>query len=214
MKEIKRTLENKPTRTNAKAYYTDYSRSIPVSLHPIQHLQQTVGNQAVQRLMSNESTLAREEAQINQSCMPAPGIPNSNCSIYASNAWWLPLAYVNNATCACQATPNEPTANCVRKFLQDRLAATPWWLKALAASYKSMEANPFTYSSYQVFVQAFLTRRIYQDHVDAYRSCCCPSGPAPYYDWIVVTSVPIPSCDLVGLTIKQFGSCHGTPGAW
>jgi hypothetical protein len=148
-------------------------------------------------------------------CTPAPGYPPAgHCSAYLANAWWLPLAYVNNATCACTATPNVPTANCVRKFLQDRLAATPGWLMALAASQKVNELNPVTYPAYQAFVQAVLTPRIYQDHVDAYRSCCCPSGPAPYIDWVGVTTIPFQPCSLVGWFIDHFGSCTGTPGAW
>lgn len=140
-------------------------------------------------------------------CVPAPGIPNTQCSEYARNSWWLPAAYVNNATCACRMTPNSPTANCVRKFLQDRLTATSRWFKLFAAAQKPLPAYP-------VFVQTALTPRIYRDHVDAYRTCCCPSGPAPYPAWIGVTAVPIQPCSLVGSAIRYFGSCHGTPGAW
>ncbi|MGH9764800.1 MAG: DUF4157 domain-containing protein [Blastocatellia bacterium] len=148
-------------------------------------------------------------------CVPAPGVTSATCSAYSANAWWLPFAYVNNATCACLATPNVPTANCVRKFLQDRLAAAPTWLKVIAASQKinDIPGSP-TYPAYQAFVQTMLTPRIYGDHVDAYRSCCCPSGPAPYMDWMAVTSIPIQPCSLVGWFINHFGSCHGTPGAW
>lgn len=145
-------------------------------------------------------------------CTPGPGISNSDCAAYAKNAWWLPLAYVNNATCACLETPNTPTANCVRKFLQDRMAATPWWLKAAAAGQKPMET--VNYAGYQAFVQAMLTPRIYDDHVDAYRTCCCPSGPADYWSWIGVTTIPIQPCSWVGDAIRHFGSCHGTPGRW
>jgi hypothetical protein len=54
------------------------------------------------------------------------------CGAYARNDWWLPDAYVNNATCACQTTPDEPRANCVRKVLQARLAATPGSVKTMA----------------------------------------------------------------------------------
>src|SRR5216117_4017686 len=39
-----------------------------------------------------------------EACTPAPGIPNTDCSAYAANAWWLPSAYVNNAICACRTT--------------------------------------------------------------------------------------------------------------
>jgi hypothetical protein len=138
----------------------------------------------------------------------------ANCSLYLANSWWLPMAYANNAMCACMTTPNSQTANCVRKFLQDRLTATPRWVKAAAAAQKPLEMNPLTYPSYQVFVQSVLTPRIYQDHVDAYRNCCCRSGPAPYLSWVGVTTVPIQPCSLVGEAIEHFGSCHGTPGRW
>jgi hypothetical protein len=147
-------------------------------------------------------------------CAIGPGLPNTTCSAYAANSWWLPFAYVNNATCACQETPNVPTANCARKFLQDRLAATPGWLKSLAALQKPFgKLLPPPDPTYGTFVQTVLTPRIYRDHVDAYASCCCSSGPAPYPAWVGVTSVAMP-CPLVGLSIRQFGSCHGTPGAW
>ncbi len=148
-------------------------------------------------------------------CTPAAGTLPTNCSAYIRNSWWLPMAYVNNATCACQETPNSPTANCVRKSLQDRMAATPGWLQVLAAGEKVNDnpANPQLYAAYQAFVQIFLTPRIYRDHVDAYRNCCCPSGPAAYPAWIGVTTVPMP-CSAVGWSIRQFGSCHGTPGRW
>lgn len=151
---------------------------------------------------------------LGETCVPRAGIPNTDCAAYGRNAWWLPLAYVNNATCACRATPNTPTANCVRKFLQDRMATAPGWVKGAAAAQKALERNPATYPAYQAFVQTLLTPRIYRDHVDAYRTCCCPSGPAPYPAWMGVTSVPIPSCRLVGDAIRHFGPCHGRPGSW
>jgi hypothetical protein len=136
----------------------------------------------------------------------------SSVTTYAANSWWLPLAYVNNATCAYSATPNTPTADCVRSFLQRRLASTPSWVKYGAAAYKPLEVlNPV---AYQAFVQSSLTPRIYRDHVDAYRACCCRSGPAPYPAWIGVTTVPIQPCSLVGDGIRRFGSCSGTPGTW
>lgn len=145
-------------------------------------------------------------------CTPGAGISNSTCSAYAINSYWLPQAYVNNATCACKVTPNVPTANCVRKFLQDRLAAAPTSLKVAGASMKVIEAtNPVLY---QGFVQSALTPTIYKDHVDAYRSCCCPSGPAPYVDWVGVTSIPFQPCQLVGWFIERYGSCTGATDHW
>jgi len=160
------------------------------------------------------SGLIQRQASDQMSCTPAAGLTPDNCSAYLINAWWLPLAYVNNATCACQTLPDEPMANCVRKFLQDRMAATPTWLKAIAAASKSLELNPATYPEYVNFVQTVLTPRIFRDHVDAYANCCCPSGPALYPTWVAVTTVPLQPCSLVDLAIRYFGSCHGTPGAW
>ncbi len=145
-------------------------------------------------------------------CTPAAGYSNDHCSIYRENAWWLPLAYVNNATCACETTPNVPTARCVRKFLQDRLASKPTALKAGLSLLKVEEFA--SYALYQSHVQMLLTPDIYRDHVDAYRSCCCPHGPAPYPAWIGVTSVPLQPCDVVGWSIRNFGSCTGEPDSW
>jgi Domain of unknown function (DUF4157) len=169
-------------------------------------------------VQTSDVTLRRQSASTDApadgrpGCRIGAGLPNTACSAYATNSWWLPFAYVNNATCACLETPNVPTAKCVRKFLQDRLAGTSGWLKALAATQKPLD-NPATYTTYQAFVQTALTPHIYRDHVDAYASCCCSSGPAPYLDWVGVTSIPLP-CPVVGAAIRQYGSCHGTPGAW
>ncbi len=151
-----------------------------------------------------------------------PGIPNTTCSLYAANAWWLPDAYVNNATCACRETPNHPTAKCVRKVLQDRLTATPVSVKRRAAREKVaffrrariIGPGP-ALVPYNAYVVANLTPRIYRDHVVAYRTAGCPSGPAAYPAWIGVTTVPIPSCPLVGASIRYGGgSCSGRIGHW
>lgn len=136
----------------------------------------------------------------------------ANCSVYAKNLWWLPTAYVNNATLACLETPNSPTANCVRKTLQDRLAATPAWLKYIAAGQKPLEVSNI--AQYEAFVQTFITPRVYADHVYAYRTAGCPSGPAPYPAWIAVTTIPMPP-GTVGLSIRYGGgSCSGDWGEW
>lgn len=163
---------------------------------------------AIQRMESSVTASASSAG-----CVPATGLPPTDCGAYAANSSWLPDAYVTNATCACTDTPDSPTANCVRKFLQDRLAATPADLKRDA--YLAKKAKPITGEMiYNAFVQAYLTPRIYQDHEDAYSNCCCPCGPAPYWSWVGVTTVPIPACSIVGAAIRRFGSCHCTPGAW
>ncbi len=145
-----------------------------------------------------------------ETCTPASGYPDTQCSAYARAAWFLPAAYVNNATCACRTTGNSPTAQCVRKYLQDRLVSWPSSLKAASAAAKATLFGP----AYAAWVQSMLTPRIYRDHVDAYSACCCPSRPAPYASWVGVTTVPIQPCSLVGHAIRKYGSCHGTPGTW
>ncbi len=223
---------------------SEFNHPIASPINCILSLQRTIGNQASQGLFKSGAIQAKlkigqpndiyeQELQVQpleeemrmkgvpggspevSSCTPAAGIPSTSCSAYIRNSWWLPMAYVHNATCACRVTPNSPTAKCVRKSLQDRLAATPAWLKVVAFGQKPNDnpANPIQYAAYQVFVQTSLTPRIYRDHVAAYSSCCCPSGPAAYPAWVGVTSVPT-SCSAVGWSIRQFGSCHGTPGRW
>lgn len=195
-------------RTRSAPHAAPGRRAAPV-VPDLAQLRVEPGGVAMRASTGNDATTGQGKSD----CQPGAGIPPTDCSAYMKNAWWLPLAYVNNATCACTETPDEPKANCIRKSLQDRMDGTPGWLKALAASQKMLESNPWTHSAYQAFVQATLTPRIYKDHVDAYKDCCCPSGPAPYPAWIGVTSVPLP-CSAVGASIRQFGSCNGTPGQW
>jgi hypothetical protein len=145
-------------------------------------------------------------------CTPMAGLSPTDCSAYKDNEFWLPGAYVNNATCACEQTPNSTTANCVRKFLQQRLKEAPQSVKDFWAAEKQVEF--FNKGEYDNDLLQFgLTQRIFQDHVDAYSNCCCPSGPAPFTAWIGVTTVKL-SCDIIGEAIRQVGSCHGTRGAW
>ncbi|WP_077040225.1 DUF4157 domain-containing protein [Rhodococcus sp. MTM3W5.2] len=147
-------------------------------------------------------------------CVPKAGIENSDCGRYAKETWWLPEAYVHNATCACKETPNDPTAKCVRKFLQDRLDQVDQAKKAEAAQWLgALMTRRVSKDMYINFVQLELAPMIFKDHVDAYRECCCPSGPAPIEAWRGVTTLALP-CSVVGESIRQFGSCHGTPGKW
>ncbi|CAD7797916.1 hypothetical protein CHRY9390_00249 [Chryseobacterium aquaeductus] len=140
------------------------------------------------------------------------GYTNSRCTEYIRNSWWLPSAYVNNATLACLETPNHPTAKCVRKTLQERLIATPSHIKALAASFKHFEITNLPL--YESFVTSIITPIIYSDHVIAYRTAGCPSGPASYAAWIAVTTIPMPP-GTVGLSIFYGGgSCSGVLGSW
>ena len=143
-------------------------------------------------------------------------VTNNDCGIYEANKSWLPDAYVQNATCACQETPNEPHANTIREVLQRRLVQTPDQVKEKAKEMKSKyESGEISIIEYNEFVILNLTPRIYFDHVIAYREAGCPGGPAPYSAWIGVTTVPIPVCELVWLSILLGGgSCSGEIGEW
>ena len=162
---------------------------------------------------------AVSDAAAPASCTPAPGLTPGSCGAYARAADYLPDAYVQDATCACRTTPDEPRSNCIRAFLQARMAAWPASLKSQGRFYKALAALPTLLttvplaSPYDVWVQTVLTPRIYQDHVDAYRNCCCAGPPAPYPAWIGVTTVPLP-CEAVRQAILWTGSCSADPGNW
>lgn len=163
------------------------------------------------QLQKQSTPHQQTEAGNRPNCTPGPGIKPTQCGAYEKNRSWLPSAYVQNATCACQETPDSPSANCVRASLQRRLANTPVALIKKFAGLKWIEhLFPITYAEATV---AFLTPRIYADHVAAYDEGCCPSGPASPPAWVGVTTVPLP-CDVVGSAISWCGSCHGTPGTW
>jgi len=139
----------------------------------------------------------------------ASGLPPTACGMYQQEADWLPEAYVHNATCACSTLPNEPHANCIRSFLQQRLSAYPEALKnTLRAAKQSIIPGHYEYA-----VQTALTPRIYGDHTAAYQACGCKGHPAPYPDWIGVTTIPLP-CPAVHRSILLFGPCSGTPNKW
>jgi len=137
------------------------------------------------------------------------GLPPTACGAYQYEADWLPHAYVQNATCACSTLPDDPKANCIRAFLQNRLSTYPAALKdTLRAAKRSIIPG-----HYEFAVQTQLTPRIYRDHTDAYKACGCQGRPAPYPDWIGVTTVPLP-CPAVHRSILVFGSCSGVTNKW
>lgn len=149
-------------------------------------------------------------------CTPRPGLPPSACSAYHENDDWLPPAFVQNATCACETTPDEPSANAVRQTLQTELANTPEAFKAACrealATYRTSPSSDFF--DYEGWVAEHFAPVAYGWHLRAYRSGCCPCGPAPFLDWVAVCALPIPFCKLVEEAIDWFGSCHCTPGRW
>eukprot|EP01098_Paradermamoeba_levis_P014303 TRINITY_DN6783_c0_g1_i1.p1 TRINITY_DN6783_c0_g1~~TRINITY_DN6783_c0_g1_i1.p1 ORF type:complete len:199 (-),score=56.13 TRINITY_DN6783_c0_g1_i1:258-854(-) len=147
----------------------------------------------------------------NETCKKVPaGYAPGNCTWYDRNAWWLPSNYKSNAQCVCSNNPplNETFA-CVRRIVQEIPEAFPLSFKQKMAQMKN-SSNPI---QYQTFLQQNFTPLVYKAHVDAYKICCCPSGPAPYITWVGITLVPLP-CPFVWNGVLFAGSCHGTPGKW
>jgi len=144
-------------------------------------------------------------------CIPSEGYFNNHCSFYSENSWWLPDAYVYNAFCACSETPNCPTANCIRFCLQENCDA---YFDSSFRSYASEQKSKQNIFAYDAFVLHYFTPVIYQMHVDAYKLCCCTSGPAFYDSWILVSTISLLNCTQIDRCIDLFGSCHGTPGKW
>lgn len=157
---------------------------------------------------SSEKTEALEAA-----CKPAPGPAPSQCEEYAQNADWLPPAYVRNAFCACSKTPDVPTANCVRGYLRQKIL-NAGELKTKWGAEKKKRDQGIDVLAYDAYMVEQITPVIYGWHKEAYAQCCCKGGPAPYDDWIGVTTVDLEDCNLVDAMIDLFGSCDGTPGRW
>lgn len=151
-------------------------------------------------------------------CSPVAGLPPSQCSAYRVAADWLPPAFVQNATCACETTPDCASANAVRQTLQKELAATdPTFVaecRARLAQRSAHPDNPIERLAYDLWVAEHFAPVAYTWHQKAYATGCCKCGPAPFLDWVLVCTVPIDDCRLVEASINLFGSCDCTPGKW
>jgi hypothetical protein len=142
-------------------------------------------------------------------CASGIGPSESNCAAYKANDDWLTPAFVQNATCACEKTPDCDSANAVRKTLQDELANTPDSFKDEAR--KMMAKGGL---EYELWIATVFAPQAYKWHIKAYQSGCCKCGPAPFVDWVMVCTIPIKWCWLVDEAINLFGSCNCTPGKW
>ena len=148
-----------------------------------------------------------------RACRTSPGPSPAQCRLMGSDEDWLPPAYVRNAACRCQATPNSPSANCVRGRLEAELLAVPEatrseWRRQKAALYR--EGRP---GEYERWVQETAGREIYRWHERAHSRCCCPTALPPYEQWSALLVVPFDSCSEVR-ALSHFGSCRGATGRW
>ncbi len=148
-------------------------------------------------------------------CQPAEGIPPTQCSAYREASDWLPPAFVQNATCACETTPDVPSANAVRRTLQLELAATdPAFVAECRQRLADSRSGVLAALEYDEWVAVHFAPVAYTWHEKAYDSGCCKCGPAPFVDWVAVCTIAIPFCHLVEGAIDWFGSCDCTPGKW
>jgi len=121
---------------------------------------------------------------------------------------WLPDIYIYNVQAACRVTPEEPSANCVRQYLQDRLTQFPVDQIDLLRSLKKQYASgAISRQDYDRALNEPLTQRIYRDHQEAYKQCCCIGTPAPYWSWQLIATVKWTPW-MIDSGIRFLGSCH------
>lgn len=158
-------------------------------------------------------------------CKPkySPGFLDTNqCHLVyeVENSYWLPDSYVDNAVCACSGLPTTSyEGNCIRQFLATRMRDstryTPAFRQEMAAAKNNYNAHKILqFFDYKAFVMSKFVPLVYEDHVDAYKQCCCPGTPAFFASWDMVATIKVPTCGLVVKAIEMFGSCHQTPGRW
>jgi hypothetical protein len=143
----------------------------------------------------------------------APGPPPSQCRLSGADADWLPPAYVSNATCRCQATPNSPSANCVRGKLDAILMEVPAKTRAAWRSQKTELQDAGQREAYDAWLHQTAAREIYRWHEQAHASCCCAASLPPYERWWLTVAVPFDSCSGAH-ALASFGSCRGQRGRW
>jgi len=162
-----------------------------------------------QELSSKKSTCAKN-------CTIPTGYGKSACDWYAQDypTSWLPAAYAASAQCAClgneSAAWDSATAQCVRAQVRIGTGAIDPVVQGTLASLKVTDCGLIYCSDrYYQYVYANFIPQIYQIHVNAYKTCCCPGTPAPLVAWNYIISsyqgfVP---CDYVVAGIEAAGQC-------
>ena len=147
------------------------------------------------------------------SCRIVPGPSPRQCPLMGSDADWLPPAYVRNATCRCQSTPNSPSANCVRGRLETILRDVPRSTREAWREKKRTLLDAGRVEEYQRWLVEHAGKRIYLWHRKAHARCCCPNALPPYPEWSTVVTTPFASCSS-RTTLERFGGCRGPRGSW
>lgn len=152
----------------------------------------------------------------------SPGVRDADVchDTYLDDNDWLPEAYRRNADCACSTIPmDSDTAACIREFLSnsinDESKYSSDFKDKMMEEKEKYEENKITgLIGYKAFIADEFVPKIYKDHQDAYKQCCCEGEPAAYPAWIGVATVPMPTCGSVKASILLFGSCGNKPGKW
>ena len=122
----------------------------------------------------------------------------ANCEIYESQTAKETVNpyYLQNATNACERTPNDPANNCVRSCLQVQFA-----------SYLSEYEEPaFAIPPNTYLIPPDGCTDLYQHHVSCYESCGCESAFIGFSMFNAMCSVPFPGF-FTELTISSFNAC-------
>eukprot|EP01127_Copromyxa_protea_P019510 TRINITY_DN6356_c0_g1_i1.p1 TRINITY_DN6356_c0_g1~~TRINITY_DN6356_c0_g1_i1.p1 ORF type:complete len:177 (-),score=26.40 TRINITY_DN6356_c0_g1_i1:17-547(-) len=152
-----------------------------------------------------------------QNCTIVGNATKDQCVYYEQNMDWLPTAYVKSATCACTGAKglwddgwNSPTSHCVRNFLLAGHRAINDTFKAEMRAKKEKYCVPAICNpEYLFWIEKNWVPIAYKVHVDAYRHCCCPKGPAPFWSWqaLMLNYEGIVGCPLIVTAIEGFGKC-------
>ena len=148
-----------------------------------------------------------------KACRMAPGPSPSQCRLSGTDADWLPPAYVHNANCRCQETPNSPSANCVRGELDAILMAVPAQTRDEWQRQKSKLYDASLHEDYDRWLHQTAGRDIYRWHQQAHARCCCSAALPPYAQWSSTVTTPFDACSRER-ALSSFGSCRGEPGRW
>ncbi len=148
-----------------------------------------------------------------QACRVADGLTPRQCPLMGSDADWLPPAYVRNATCRCQASPNSPTANCVRGGLDEMLRSTPKEIRAAWREKKRTLHDAGRHEEYERWLVEDAGRALYRLHKKAHSRCCCPSALPAYREWSRVVTTPLADCRRERV-LRAFGGCRAADGRW
>lgn len=169
---------------------------------------------AVQQLVVTVSTdFVLQKETNNGSCDPLIGFANySVCDAYNQYAYFLPDAMIHNTMSACQNTPIEPNANCVRYVLQEQLKTRfPSSLRDELAQWKSRlhrdNQSLLLRQLYSLFLMVNLTPVVYESHYEAYKMCCCVGAPSPQFTWHLIMLFKWDSF-FIRWGINVLGSCH------